>query len=174
MNNDRFNKRSTWIISGVIKDIPSNTHFKADLIIASNKIHDLNWNAYVSSPQYICLQNKTALPGLENKLRSFYSKHNFPPGIKIKFQPVESIHLYSNLPDEGNVNDDIRYIYIFSLSALLILFIACINYINLATARTLQRVKEVGVSKVLGAARKQLSLQFIGEFFLFFCTAVPF
>lgn len=166
----------SFTITGVIKDIPANTHFKTEAITSVNENHaNLNyWEGYSAMPQYMLLKSKTSINQLENKLNTFYSKYNFPKEIKIEFQPVTSIHLHSNIPNEPFVNSDIRYIYIFSATALLILFIACINYVNLTTARSLQRVKEVGVRKVLGAGRKQLSYQFIGESFLFFCAAIPF
>lgn len=174
-NNENLNDALPFTVTGVIKDIPANTHFKADVITAvDRKQKDLSYKAYSSTPQYILLKRKTNINHLESKLNTFYSKYNFPEEITIKFQPVTSIHLHSNIADEPFVNSDIRYVYIFSLTALLILFIACINYINLTTARSLQRVKEVGVRKVLGAGRTQLSYHFIGESFLFFCAAVPF
>ncbi|MDB5246100.1 MAG: putative transport system permease protein [Segetibacter sp.] len=163
-----------FTITGVIKDIPPNTHFKGDVITANNKTENLSWSSYSAVPQYILLRNKTDLSSVENKLKALYPKYDFPKDTKIKFQPATSIHLHSNIADEPFVNSDIRYVYIFSLTAFLILFIACINYINLTTARSLQRVKEVGIRKVLGAGRKQLSYQFIGESFLFFCSAIPF
>jgi len=177
LNKEKYDgSQSALTITGVIKDIPENTHFKADVITSANENHEsLNyWKGYSGLPQYILLAKKTNVKQLENKLNLLYSKYNFPKEIKLKFQPVTSIHLHSNIPNEPFVNSDIRYVYIFSLSAFLILFIACINYINLTTARSLQRVKEVGVRKVLGAGRRQLSYQFIGESFLFFCSAVPF
>ncbi len=163
-----------FTISGVIKDIPPSTHFKTDVIIGSNKIENLNWQAYSSVPQYVLLRNRSVVSSLNSKLTAVYNKYNFPKEIKIQFQPVTSIHLHSNIADEPFANSDIRYIYIFSSSALLILLIACINYVNLTTARSLQRVREVGVRKVLGAGRKQLTIQFICESFLFFFTALPF
>jgi putative ABC transport system permease protein len=163
-----------YIITGVIENIPSNTHFSADVITGLNKAEKLSWRSYFSQIQYLLLKSGSDFKSLEKKLPSIYAKYDFPDDVAIKLQPVPSIHLHSHIEDEPNVNGDIRHVYIFSLIAVLILFIASVNYINLTTARSLQRVKEVGVRKVLGADRKQLCLQFVGESFLFFCTAIPF
>jgi putative ABC transport system permease protein len=166
--------KSVKTITGVIKDIPANTHFSAAVIISGRKIDKLSWAAFSSTPQYLLLKRRSSMAVLEKKLKSIYPKYGFPATIDISFQPVPSIHLHSAIPDEPFANSDIRYVYIFSSIALLILFIACINYVNLSTARSLQRVKEVGVRKVLGAGRKQLCFQLIGESFIFFCAAIPF
>lgn len=160
-------------ITGVIKNIPANTHFKGDVIMPVLNDEPLNWQAYSPVPQYIRLNSNATARQVENKMEAVYTKYDFPGSIKLTFQPVTAIHLHSAIPDEPFANSDIEYIYIFSLVAFLILAIGCINYVNLTTARSLQRTKEVGVRKVFGANRKQLSLQFIGESFLFFCTALP-
>lgn len=174
LNSGRSPDLPPFTITGVIKDIPANTHFKADAIVATNpKYDDLNYKGYSSVPQYLLLKPHINIQQLEHKLNSFYSKYDFPEEIKIRFQPITSIHLHSNASDEPFVNSDIRYIYIFSTSAFLILLIACINYVNLTTARGLKRVREVGVRKVLGAERKQLIIQFTCESFLFFFSSLP-
>src|SRR6185312_8174760 len=88
--------------------------------------------------------------------------------------PVRKIHLHSNIPGEQYANGNIGYIYIFSLVAFLILFIACINYVNLTMARSLQRFREAGIRKVMGAVPWQLALQFVVEALLIFLLTLPF
>jgi putative ABC transport system permease protein len=161
-------------IVGVIKDMKA-THFSADVIFSSYlDIEDLNWRtAYSAMPQYVLIREHTSIHQVERKIHSFYRKYGFPKEVTMRFQPVTSIHLHSRIEDEPFANGDIRHVYIFALVALLILLIGCINYVNLSTARSLQRVQEVGVRKVLGADRSQLAAQFIGEAFLTFCLALP-
>lgn len=163
-------------ITGVIKNMPPNMHMQADAISAVNfKRRPLDWQKEtIETPQYIILKENTSIDQVKQAMDNIYRKYNFPKGTTLSFQPVRSIHLYSNIPDDPYVNSNIRYIYIFSLIAIMILLVACINYVNLSTARALQRVKEIGMRKVLGANRAQLTLQFLGESFLFFCIALPF
>lgn len=164
-----------FTVTGIIKDIPPNTHFQAEAIVANTKKEEpLDWRGFsTSGVKYIMLKNDADITSLEKKIPSIYKKYYFPEDTKIIFQPVTSIHLHSHIKNEPFPTGDIKYVYIFSFVALLILFIACINYINLTTARSLQRVKEVGVRKVLGAGKKQLAFQFILESVILFCIALP-
>ncbi|HEX4372311.1 MAG TPA: FtsX-like permease family protein [Puia sp.] len=163
-------------ITGVIQNIPGNTHFTAGVIIANTpKQEALDWRGYSAVPQYVLLKKNASINSLQKKIVSIYDKYNFPKGeLKISFQAVTSIHLHSNIADEPFANSDIKYIYVFSFVAVIILLIGCINYINLTTARSLQRVREVGVRKVIGAEKKQLAFQFISESVLFFICTLPF
>jgi len=161
-------------VMGVMEDIRANTHFKADAVIAgSSDTTKLNWRSYYAVQQYVLLNQHASINQLNNKISTIYKKYGFPDNINIRFQPVQSIHLHSNIPDEPYTNSDSRYVYIFSFVALLILSIACVNYINLTTARSLQRVREVGVRKVLGAKSRQLTFQFITESLVFFVATLP-
>lgn len=167
-------RNQTYIIGGVIKDLPHNLHFYAEAIILVPVTKEvLSWQSYYSMPQYILCKKKASVAALTGKLIAFNKRHNTPSQFSLSLQPVQSIHLYSHTSDDMFQNSDIRYVYIFSAIALLILFIACINYINLTTARSLQRTREVGVRKVLGAERKQLVFQFLSESLLLFVIAFP-
>ena len=166
---------TSYTVTGIIRNIPPNTHFQAEAIMADTRDQKpLDWRAYsTSGVKYIMLKNGSDINALSKKIPSIYKKYYFPEDTRIIFQPVTSIHLHSHIKNEPFPTSDIKYIYIFSFIALLILFIACVNYINLTTARSLQRVKEVGVRKVMGAGKKQLAFQFISESVILFCVALP-
>ncbi|HEX2961421.1 MAG TPA: ABC transporter permease [Ignavibacteriales bacterium] len=167
--------RLQFQVSGVLKDIPQNSHLRFDFIclLSSAKavykdpaFFDSILNTYVYS--YFRTDDYTDLKSLKSQLDEFMKKHYgggilFSINHKLKFQPLTSIHLHSALAGELEPNGDITYVYVFSCAALLILLIACINYVNLSTARYITRIKEVGIRKVVGASRSQLILQFIGE-----------
>ena len=172
---DYTNVLKSYTVTGIIKDIPPGTHFQAEAIVAETKNQEpLDWRAFGSfGVKYIMLKRGANIKALDNKISSIYKKYYFPKDTKIEFQPVTSIHLYSHIKNEPYPTSDIKYIYIFSFVALLILLVACINYINLTTVRSLQRVKEVGIRKVVGAEKKQLAFQFISESVLLFCVALP-
>ncbi|MEP7238941.1 MAG: ABC transporter permease [Ferruginibacter sp.] len=165
-----------FTVTGIIKDIPTNTHFQAEAIVANTETQDpLDWRGFgTRGVKYIMLKRGEDIDALDKKIPSIYEKYYFREDTKIVFQRVTSIHLHSHIKNEPFPTGDIKYIYIFSFVALLILFIACINYINLTTARSLQRVKEVGIRKVMGAGKKQLAFQFVSESVFLFSVALPF
>ena len=164
----------SYKVTGVMEDISTSNHFSAEAIITgSSDTAKLNWRFYSAVSQYILLNKNADINQLESKIGFVYKKYAFPKYTDIQFQPVQSIHLHSNIADEPFTNSDISYVYIFSFVALLILSIACLNYINLTTARSLQRVREVGVRKVLGAERRQLTFQFVTESVVFFLATLP-
>jgi len=169
-------KKRAYKITGLINNIPGNTHFTGDAIVTKmHKPSALNWHGFYSSgSNYIMLKPGVNPNAFLAKLPAIFNKYDFPKEISFVLQPVTSIHLHSNIPDEPFQNNSMKNIYIFLFIALLILITACINYINLTTARSLQRVKEVGVRKVLGADKKKLAFQFIIESVLFFIVSLPF
>lgn len=196
-----FNRRSEWymrtnetlpmVVTGVVADPPANTHltFGYLLSMASSEgyrrhMDEGHWdsNNYLT---YATVRPDFSLPLFEEKLRALAQKylsqytyyHNNPDRISIYFpQAITDIHLRSHLNFELQPNGDIRYVYLFGMIGLLILLLACINYVNLATARSVMRAKEVGVRKVMGAFRGQLVGQFMGEAFVMtgvaLCVAV--
>lgn len=164
-----------YTVSAVISNIPLNSHFNLEAIIPVRETKEtLDFNAYSSAPQYILLKRKTIAGSFDQKMTAFYKKDNAPETVKIQLLPVTDIRLHSGkIDNQVNNVSDIRFIYIFGAIALLILIIASINYINLTTARSMQRFKEVGMRKVMGARAAQLVLQFTGESFVLFCLAIP-
>ena len=162
-------------IVGIIKDIPGSTHFQADAVYVSpRKTEALNWHAFTTSgANYLLLKPGVNAAAFSKKMTPFYAKYHFPEGVTLNFQPVTAIHLNSTVENEPFVNGSIKNVYIFSIIAILVLLIGCVNYINLTTARSFQRLREVGVRKVLGASKRRLILQFITESVLFFIISLP-
>ncbi|MCB9219974.1 MAG: ABC transporter permease [Ignavibacteriales bacterium] len=178
-----LNNRDDFLVTGVFKNIPSNSHFHADFILSFNIKHgDGNdyWLGNMMYVTYILLQKNFDYKNFEAKLPSVVEKYMGPEiehftGKSIKdflaegnkarlyLQPLTDIHLHSDLMSELEPNGDIKYVIIFSAIAVFILLIACINFMNLSTASSSQRAKEVGIKKVLGSDRMDLIKQFLAE-----------
>ncbi|HWB25816.1 MAG TPA: FtsX-like permease family protein [Chitinophagaceae bacterium] len=170
-NDDK--SKSIYTITGIMQNIPGNTHFTADIIMALKSSKD-SFNLNEGYGQYILLSKNTAISEVKKSIPAIYKKYGFPSSTTINFQQATSIHLHSNIEGEYFANSSIVYVYVFLFVAAFTLVIACINYINLNTARSLQRLKEIGVRKIMGARRKELSIQFIAESVLFFAVSIPF
>jgi putative ABC transport system permease protein len=156
-------------VTGVIADVPVNSHFtfKALRSLPANYTgNDANWgNSSIYT--YVLLKQHDDYKAVEAASDGFFTRH-LKTGMgamtfKMELQPLTDIHLHSNLSYELGPNGNIAYIYVFSLTALLILIIAIINYVNLTTARSSIRVKEIGIRKVIGSDRTQLMLMFFAE-----------
>ncbi len=175
-------QNGTFSITGVSEDYPKNSHFEFDYLLPLHSLdffNQTNWTgftciAYIKSNPGInpeIIQNK--LPNLirqyadgEIKARNGISYDEYIEagnGYNYSLQPIKDIHLHSNLEGEIKPNGNITYVYIFSIVAVFILVIASINFMNLSTARSTERGKEVGIRKVLGSSRKQLVMQFLME-----------
>ncbi len=166
-------------VTGVIENIPHNTHFQRDLILPLDFIKQFgaNWDAWYnySVQTFIVTRGNINKSELEKKILESENRHakNLSLGTTgYSIMPLSRIHLFSNNIGFFVSTGDIKYIYIFSLVACMILLIACINYINLTNAFSLKRTKEIGIKKVIGANRKDLILQYYGETFLITITAL--
>ncbi|MFD2933667.1 ABC transporter permease [Spirosoma flavum] len=172
--------RGLFQVTGVCQDVPSNTHFHYDMFgsLRSIQLRE-TWltssilTYIVLRPGYSADDLSAKLPELTKKyigseiqglfgvsLTEFTRKGN---GVDFQLQPVTSIHLHSDLESEIESNSDIKYVYIFSIIAVFILLVACINFMNLSTAGSAGRAKEVGIRKVLGSVKQQLVWQFLSE-----------
>lgn len=162
------NEKKPYHITGVMRDFPANSQMQPDFLASFSSLElspeyaETYWDANYTT--YLLFNNKSDIDQLQLKLPAFMKKEMAGKGANINFflEPFEKIHLYSPY-DSFMPNNSIDYIYILAAVALLILIIACSTYINLSTARSLERAKEVGVRKVVGALKKQLFWQFINE-----------
>ena len=160
-------------VTGVMKDIPENSQIQGDVVLSMSTITqkfnqglDSQWGNY-GAQAYLLLKSGTNAKALEKKFPAFLERRNGDEMKKMQMfptlflEPLKDVYLYStrNGSKTGNINN----VYIFSIIAVFILLIACINFINLTTARSAERAKEVGIRKVIGADKSQLKRQFIGE-----------
>jgi putative ABC transport system permease protein len=174
--NDQFDVK----VTGVYKDFPLNSHLHPEILVSFNTLKDsavygaenlrTNWgnNSFFT---YIKLPKNYDIKKMEARFPAFLDKHMAAVYGAIKpskatslgLQKLTDIHLYSHTDYEAEPNGDITRVYIFSAIALFILLIACINYMNLSTARSTLRAREIGIRKVIGARRKELIFQFLSE-----------
>jgi putative ABC transport system permease protein len=170
-------------ITGVIKDLPENSHLKRNIFLSMLNNGDSKENNWLSNNfvTYLVLKKATDAEILKSKFGEIIKKHIEPQAseflniksmedfekagnyLRFDLMPLTKIHLYSNKVAELSPNSNIQYVYIFSAVAIFILFIACINFMNLSTARSAGRAKEVGIRKVLGSFRSSLIGQFLSE-----------
>ncbi|MCG6189914.1 ABC transporter permease [Maribellus maritimus] len=173
---------NTYTVTGIIENLPSNTHLKFNYFLSLSENYD-NLNRYGKWQNFYtyCSLNKSVNTELvTTKLNDFAKKYtqllqgSENTEISLALQPINKIHLFSKLEKEIPGNGNILYLFIFSIIAALILFISCANYINLSVIKTLKRVNEFGVKKVLGASKKSLVLHFFHESFIYVLIATVF
>ncbi|MCZ6701734.1 MAG: ABC transporter permease, partial [Ignavibacteria bacterium] len=165
-----------YLITGVIEGIPANSHFHLDFI-ASLMSATQDERARFWSYSYLLLKDGASPKKLEANLQGLLKKHSDKSkDARLSLLPLNDIHLKSDMMYEFEPNGDAKTIYIFSVIAVFILLIASINFINLSTAQSVKRVKEVGVRKVMGAVRNELIWQHLTESmtisFISFITAL--
>lgn len=170
-----------FIVSGVAADAPSNSQIRFDFIISFNALPASKkeewWSAnYIT---YLLLKNKDDVQPLQKQITGYMKTVNAgelkmtgSQYLTYHLEPLTSVHLHSAVADSIEPNGSITYIYIMVVVALLILMIACVNYINLSIAQSSSRSAEIGIRKVMGAGKNQLFSQFIGESLLLTAIAM--
>ncbi|MTI87895.1 MAG: FtsX-like permease family protein [Balneolaceae bacterium] len=169
-----FEGRYNYIVTGVMKPLPENTHLKIDFITPFHALDNVYAGEYDTSWYwnpvwtYVLLKENVNISQLESQFpgfvdRHYYSNREGEDKITLAAQPLTDIHLHSNLDHEIEPNGNAQYLYIFSFIAVIILLVACMNFMNLSTARSVTRAREVGMRKTLGGSRFSLFLQFMGE-----------
>jgi len=168
-------------ITGVFKEIPHNSHLKIDFLITFASFRNMlinrgyedlyNARTWAGVYTYIQLADVGQKKDVDSKMLDFVMKYYQFEGTREEMksqqmfflQPITQIHLHSNLEQEMRRNGNIVYIIVFTISAIFILFIAGVNFVNIATSHSFKRMKEVGIRKVSGAFKGQLIRQFLGE-----------
>ena len=170
-------------ITGVFKDFPYNSHFHPDILASFSTLRDTmiygeealrtNWgnnsfSTFIMLPEGYPAENiATRIPAfLDKNMAGYYDQGKPSERTKLYLMPLTDIHLYSHLDSEIEENGDIKRVSVFAIVAMLILLIACINYMNLSTARSANRAREIGVRKVVGATRAEIAWQFLSESFI--------
>ncbi|HEV8506987.1 MAG TPA: ABC transporter permease, partial [Chitinophagaceae bacterium] len=158
-------------ITAVIGDVPRNSHIRFNIVISRSSLpadFANNWGGF-GFYTYVLLKPNTSATSFEKKLLPVYDKYlasifsQFNIRMRFSVQPITSIHLHSEMNNEPEELGSTSYIYIFSAVAFFMLLIACINYMNLTTARSARRSKEIGIRKVTGSSQLQLIAQFLIE-----------
>ncbi|QEM04132.1 FtsX-like permease family protein [Mucilaginibacter rubeus] len=175
----RLDNTANFKVTGIFKPFPPNSQMHPQMLMSFNTLNDdkvygrnqlaTNWgnNSFFT---YLLLPDHYNIDRISSQFPAFIDKYMNSPGqprqskfTQLHIQRFLDIHLHSHLDDEVEQNGDIKRVYIFSAIALFILLIACINYMNLSTARSTLRAKEIGIRKVIGAQQKEIITQFLSE-----------
>ena len=168
-----LNDKTDYKITGVFKPLPSSSHVHISMMVSSDNFAPMKpgspegWNYLTNHYTYLVLPGGIDYVVFEKKISTFLDEYqkltpDQQPNI-LRLQPLTSIHLYSNRGLEVEANGNLNTVYILSAIAFFILIIACINFMNLTTAQSLKRAREVGIRKVVGGRRSQLIFQFLSE-----------
>jgi len=167
----RIDSTDDFTVAGILKDLPGNTQFSYQYLLPWSYITKLGWDAnqnWINSnaQTYVKLRPGASFGALDKKIQNIVKAHaNHGDGAtrEIFSQPISREHLYSRADNGKLVDGRIQTVRMFMIIAVFILLIACINFMNLSTAKSEKRAKEAGIRKVVGARKHSLVLQFIGE-----------
>lgn len=166
----RVNNKQNMMVTGVVEDVPEYSQIKFDMIgssAGSEHAKTRKWDS-ANDYSYLLLKPGVNIASVEQKMNNYVAemfKDDFRQGHKMwfKLEPLTDVHLKSQATYPLTPSGNIRYIYILGAVAIILLLLACVNFLNLVTAKAIERGHEIGVRKVLGAARSQLFIQFIIE-----------
>ena len=166
----RFDHDTTFYVSGIFKKVPANSSQQFDFVLSFDYFKTVKeWVAHWNSggPQnFVLLKKGTNIHTFNKKVENIITVSTGDTTRKVKAAKFSDGYLYRGDNDNGNTSGRIEYVNLFSALAIFILIIACINFMNLSTAKAAGRLKEVGVKKAVGATRSQLIVQFLSESFL--------
>ena len=155
-----------FTVTGLIKDVPSNSHLQFDMVVPFDVVENLGWVTdawdFSMALTYIQLEESVDYRKFERKIAGLVKNHDEDTNIELFLKPLTKIYLYSSY-DNPDGKGRIQYVYVFSLLGVLILIVACLNFMNLATARSEDRSREIGMRKVIGASKAYIIRQFLVE-----------
>ncbi len=162
----KMDNRLDFIVTGIIADIPSNSHLQFDMVVPFVVVEKLGWITdawdFSMALTYIRLEGSADYRDFERKIADLVKNYDQDTNIELFLKPLTRIYLFTNYENPDGLGR-IQYIYVFSLLGVLILIIACINFMNLATARSDYRSREIGMRKVIGASKSHIIRQFLVE-----------
>jgi putative ABC transport system permease protein len=170
-------------VTGLLEDFPPNTHLECEILISYATIHSLGeypsepWTQWGDNLTYFVLRENSSLPSVAEKVDALLIQNTgewFTKKMDMVLQPLSKIHWDTEYRGDVGVKGNILYVYLFLSAAILVLVIACFNFMNLSTSRYLDRMKEIGIRKVVGANRKQLIRQFLTESLLVTTVSMAF
>jgi len=178
-----INGKGDYTITGVIKDIPQNSHFRFNIMASFNTLYVqdkelMEYWFHIQFFTYLLFVENADMGGFEAKLTGFVDKHlgellaTHGAALTLFMQPLMSIHIYSELSGDIATQADIKHLYLFIAIAFFVLLIACINFINLSTATVAVRAREIGLRKTFGSSRREIIWQFLLEAIIFSILAM--
>jgi len=173
----RVDNQYNYMVTGVIEDVPPNSQFTFNGLISMStakkyRAEIFDWWGYVDFYTYVLLKKNTSISSLQKQSSSFLKRHiSGYKGYAISFEKMTDAYLHSVAARQPGPTGSLLNVYLFSCIAVFIMLIACINFMNLSTARSLERAKEIGVRKVLGVRPSSLMIQFLSESILLSLSA---
>lgn len=170
-------------VTGLLEDFPPNTHLDCEILISYATIHSLGeypsqpWTQWGDDLTFFVLRENSSLDSVADKVNALLTQNTgewFTNKMDLILQPLSKIHWETEYRGDVGVKGNIVYVYLFLSAAILVLAIACFNFMNLSTSRYMDRMKEIGVRKVVGANRKQLIRQFLTESLLVTLVSMAF
>ncbi|WP_194972552.1 ABC transporter permease [Aquiflexum lacus] len=157
-----------YTVTAVIEDVPTNSHFKFNMLLSLSTFRQyrpevFDWWGYADFYTYFLVNENFDLEAFEQKIPDFLAARQDDPLYTIRVEPLKDFYLRTDADRQPGETGSLSNIYVFSVIGIFILVIAMINFMNLSTARSMERAKEVGIRKSVGAGRKHLVFQFLGE-----------